>query len=157
MTLQLTDITSSSPLLTTLQSLSTYPKVSNTLSNLNLYPNLSLYPRWPGHEEDDDLAGPPLEDSSVPVKGPLPPLSSLKSTKQKEFTQSEYESMNLKTLGRLKAQGYDVEGVMKVKRRETKDRRMEAKRRRVDAGLSEPSKEEEEVVADEEEEEGGNA
>lgn len=65
--------------------------------------------------------------------------------------------MNLKTLGRLKSQGYNVEAVMKVKRRETKDRRYEAKRRRVDAGLSEPSKEEQDLAADAEAEGAGEA
>ena len=42
--------------------------------------------------------------------------------------------MNLKHLGRLKAQGYPVDDYMRLKRRETKDRRFEAKRARLEAG-----------------------
>lgn len=42
--------------------------------------------------------------------------------------------MNLKHLGRLKAQGYPVDDYMRTKRRETKDRRFEAKRARLEAG-----------------------
>jgi hypothetical protein len=47
--------------------------------------------------------------------------------------------MNLKHLGRLKAQGYPVDDYMRTKRRETKDRRFEAKR----AKLEEEGEEEE--------------
>lgn len=174
-----------------LERLAIYPDSSSTLSQLNLYPNLSLYPRWPGLEEDDDLAGPaadpqsqsqPTPSGSTPGAGAAPDTSvettsvnvPLSSKNKKEYTQAEYSTMNLKTLGRLKSQGYDVDSFMRTKRRETKDRRLEAKRRRVDAGLSEPSKEEEEageelaelaevggvdvdVDVDEDEEEGGNA
>lgn len=119
---------------------------------MNLYPNLSLYPRWPGLEEDDDLAGPAPEDGAGAEGSPAP--APFGSKTKKEYTQAEYEAMNLKTLGRLKSQGYDVEAVMKVKRRETKDRRFEAKRRRLEAGQTDPSKEE---TVEEEEEEGINA
>lgn len=157
-----------------LESLATYPENSNSLTQLNLYPNLSLYPRWPGLEEDDDLAGPAV-DSAQPGTGTSTPIiddgnkdnSTSSSKGKKEYTKAEYETMNLKTLGRLKAQGYEVDSYMRIKRRETKDRRLEAKRRRVDAGLPEPSREEEEEeeqlaegdgeVVEVDEEEGVNA
>jgi tRNA (guanine-N(7)-)-methyltransferase subunit TRM82 len=150
-------MSSSHPLSSTLHSIVTDSSnltSPQTLSQLNLYPDLSLFPRWPGLEEDDDLAGPaPTAEAPAEIQtgGPVFP--------KKEYTQSEYEAMNLKHLGRLKAQGYDVEGVMRVKRRETKDRRFEAKRARLEAGLSEPSKDEMELAEEEgvEDEEAGNA
>jgi hypothetical protein len=53
---------------------------------------------------------------------------------KKDYTHAEYEAMNLKHLGRLKAQGYNVEDYMRRKRRETKDRRFEAKRAKLETG-----------------------
>lgn len=59
---QLSDISSTSstlldPLHATL-SQSTNLTTPDTRSTLPMYGDLSLYPRWPGLEEDDDLAGP---------------------------------------------------------------------------------------------------
>ncbi|GMK57345.1 hypothetical protein CspeluHIS016_0401790 [Cutaneotrichosporon spelunceum] len=70
----------------------------STITGLNLYPNLGLFPRWPGFEEDEELAG----DSGA-------------------ATPSEYEGMAPKQLGRLKAQGVDVSEYLSKKRRKGKD------------------------------------
>jgi len=70
---------------------------------------------------------------------------------KKEYTHEDYQVMNLKHLGRLKAQGYKVDDYMRNKRRETKDRRFEAKRARLETGS------EAEVGGEEEEEEGEEA
>ncbi|RYE83345.1 MAG: hypothetical protein EOO65_04120 [Methanosarcinales archaeon] len=53
---------------------------------------------------------------------------------KKEYTQEEYSAMNLKYLGRLKAQGYAVDEVMRTKRREKKDKAFDAKRRKLEEG-----------------------
>jgi hypothetical protein len=53
--------------------------------------------------------------------------------------------MNLKHLGRLKAQGYPVDDYMRIKRRETKDRRFEAKRARLETGAEGEGEDEEEA------------
>ncbi|BEI94022.1 uncharacterized protein CcaverHIS019_0604810 [Cutaneotrichosporon cavernicola] len=71
-----------------------------TIAGLNLYPNLGLFPRWPGFEEDEELAG----DSGAATPTP-----------------SEYEGMAPKQLGRLKAQGVDVSEYLSKKRRKGKD------------------------------------
>jgi tRNA (guanine-N(7)-)-methyltransferase subunit TRM82 len=128
---------------------------------LNLYPNLSLYPRWPGLEEDDDLAGPAdqaVSNGNTDANANADQASAAAQAKpKKEYTQEEYEAMNLKYLGRLKSQGYKVDEVMRAKRREKKDKAFDAKRRRLDAGQSELSKEEQELALEEEDEEAGNA
>jgi tRNA (guanine-N(7)-)-methyltransferase subunit TRM82 len=148
---QFTDITSSHPLQSTLDSIITSPTnqtTSKDLSTLNLYPDLSLFPRWPGLEEDDDLAGPstdPIPSDPTPTTGVVMEPSG----PRKEYTHEEYQVMNLKHLGRLKAQGYKVDDYMRTKRRETKDRRFEAKRARLDAGLEVGGDEEEEGEGEE--------
>jgi tRNA (guanine-N(7)-)-methyltransferase subunit TRM82 len=72
---------------------------AKTITGLNLYPNLGLFPRWPGFEEDEELAGP--EGDATPT--------------------SEYEAMAPKQLGRLKSQGVDVSAYLSKKRRKGKD------------------------------------
>jgi hypothetical protein len=68
--------------------------------------------------------------------------------------------MNLKYLGRLKAQGYAVDEVMRTKRREKKDKAFDAKRRKLEEGAEgteEQGDEEEEGEGEEDDEEAGNA
>ncbi len=72
---------------------------AKTIASLNLYPNLGLFPRWPGFEEDEELAGP--EGDATPT--------------------SEYEAMAPKQLGRLKSQGVDVSAYLSKKRRKGQD------------------------------------
>lgn len=69
---------------------------ATAIAGLNLYPNLGLFPRWPGFEEDEELAG-----EVTPA--------------------SEFEGMAPKQLGRLKAQGVDVSSYLSKKRRRGKD------------------------------------
>lgn len=73
------------------------------VAGLQLYPNLGLFPRWPGFEEDEELAGPETGASTPSAAGG-----------------SDYESLAPKQLGRLKAQGVDVSGLMQRKRRKGK-------------------------------------
>lgn len=77
----------------------------STLANLNLYPNLSLYPRWPGFEEDEELAGPA---SDAPV-----------------LTSEQADGLTSRHLGRLKASGMQVQHLLaprkKRKARATED------------------------------------
>ena len=39
----------------------------STIASIDHYTELSIYPRWPGLEEDDDLAGPADSAPSAPV------------------------------------------------------------------------------------------
>ena len=133
----------SSPLLTTITSLladsanAVQPKI---LSALSLYPDLSLLPRWPGFEEDDDLAG-----SNEPVTDPSEQPAEADPAKQgekavprtgtalyskmapseagttgsafkKDWTREELEGLGPRQLGRLKAQGVDVGDLLSRKR-----------------------------------------
>jgi tRNA (guanine-N(7)-)-methyltransferase subunit TRM82 len=145
---QIEDITPTHEISNTLNGIITNPTNQATASEIStatiaLYPDLSLFPRWPGFEEDDDLAGPAV-DPSTPTSAPAPnttagPSSEPGGGPKKEYTKEELSVMNLKHLGRLKAQGYPVDDYMRTKRRETKDRRFEAKR----AKLEEEGEEEE--------------
>lgn len=71
-----------------------------TIAALSLYPNLGLFPRWPGFEEDEELAGP---ETGASTPGG-----------------SDFESLAPKQLGRLKSKGMDVTGLMRTKRRKGK-------------------------------------
>lgn len=118
------------------------PKLSSgpakTIATLQLYPLLPLLPRWAGMEEDDDLAGP--STSSVPAsnvsgiahkgaKGKKQPSATAEGEEElkKSYTREELSGMGNKMLGRLKAQGVDVDEFLKRKGRGGKA----AKRRRL--------------------------
>jgi tRNA (guanine-N(7)-)-methyltransferase subunit TRM82 len=89
--IQLSDITASSPLVATLTAaLSSSTATPAVLATLSLYPNLSLFPRWPGFEEDEELAGPAAE-TTAPSSEP-----------------ASFKGMTGKQLGKLKAQGAAV-------------------------------------------------
>lgn len=81
----------------------------STIASLDLYPELTLFPRWPGFEEDDELAG-TGDNKSISEQG----------TGKKEVTQVELEKMNTKQLGRMKAQGANVADIIGRKRKEMK-------------------------------------
>lgn len=72
--------------------LATRPATPETLAKLQLYPDLALYPRWPGFEEDEELAGPATADpTAVP---------------------DDAASMNSRQLGRMKAGGAEVQHLL---------------------------------------------
>ncbi|ORY32126.1 WD40-repeat-containing domain protein [Naematelia encephala] len=117
---QLVDITSGSltlldPVYRTLQQSHQLINPS-TIANLNLYGNLSLLPRWPGLEEDDDLAGTNEQNagSEATQNG---------DGAGKEWTADELEKMNVKQLGRLRSQGVAVEEVIARKRKQGKGKK----------------------------------
>jgi tRNA (guanine-N(7)-)-methyltransferase subunit TRM82 len=147
LTMQIQDITPTHEISNTLNGIITNPTNQGTPSEistatLSLYPDLSLFPRWPGFEEDDDLAGPAVEPTSAPALTTAGPSSEPGGGPKKEYTKEELSVMNLKHLGRLKAQGYPVDDYMRTKRRETKDRRFEAKRAKLEVGVEEGEEEE---------------
>lgn len=86
----MTDVTASSPMTSLITSLSVESLHADgqTLASLALFPNISLFPRWPGFEEDEELAGGPTTATAV--------------------DESSLENMNLRQLGRLKGKGADV-------------------------------------------------
>lgn len=97
----MTDMTATSPLAAPLLaaiSTSTPAASAATLAHLGagLYPNLALFPRWPGFEEDEELAGPGVNTPEG---------------------KAELESMNSKQLGRLKARGEDVQDLLPKKKK----------------------------------------
>ncbi|RXK42389.1 hypothetical protein M231_00379 [Tremella mesenterica] len=92
------------------------PADPKTLASLDLYPDLSLYPRWPGMEEDDDQAG--QTDSAVSEAGES--VVSMKGKLPNEWTREELEKLNVKQLGRLKAQGVDTGDLIYKKKKALK-------------------------------------
>ena len=112
--LQLRDITASSPTLLkplmaalSHQSLMASP---TTIASIDHYGELSIYPRWPGLEEDDDLAGQDgtagtAADTDAPGVG------------GKTWTREELEKLSPKELGRLKSKGVDVGDLLHKKRK----------------------------------------
>lgn len=89
---------------------------------MDLYPDLPLLPRWPGFEEDEDLAGPSelQEDEEAAASSsasPKPtPASRIAPSEagtagfalKRDYTREELEAMGPRALGRLKALGVDV-------------------------------------------------
>lgn len=103
---QLSDVSAQhQPLLTALnQSLAASDSLAATpaaLSQLALYPNLGLFPRWPGFEEDEELAG-TAEDSTTAGGG------------------DDKEKLNTRQLGRMKARGADVQDLIPKKNKKRK-------------------------------------
>jgi len=89
------------------------------LSTLDLYPDLSLLPRWPGLEEDDELAGPqpgPSRSEAGESIATGPPVGKAK----KAWKWEELEMMGIKELGRLKAQGVEVGDLIWRKKKDLK-------------------------------------
>ncbi|WOO77299.1 tRNA (guanine-N(7)-)-methyltransferase non-catalytic subunit TRM82 [Vanrija pseudolonga] len=92
------------PLLSALtQSLAASESLAATpaaLSQLALYPNLGLFPRWPGFEEDEELAG--TAEDGVAAGG------------------DDKEKLNTRQLGRMKARGADVQDLIPKKNKKRK-------------------------------------
>ncbi|ORX38234.1 WD40-repeat-containing domain protein [Kockovaella imperatae] len=86
---------------------------SSAIASLDLYDELSLYPRWPGFEEDDDLAG-PADDKTVTIG------DASGNASEKTYSRAELEKMNPKQLGRLKAKGVDIGDLMPRKKKKQK-------------------------------------
>ena len=98
------------------ETLASSPVSQNALANTDLYPNLSLLPRWVGFEEEDELAGKEETEegrSGTPDKGNH---MSLSMDPKKEWTREELENLGPRQLGRLKAQGVDVGDLLSKKR-----------------------------------------
>lgn len=107
---------------------------------MSLYEDLNLLPRWPGFEEDEDLAGPADEkvvDPNQPsTETPLETKGSKENEKRgknpsvhrngfangntQSYTQEELEGMGLRVLGKLRAKGVDVSDIIRRKRRKGK-------------------------------------
>lgn len=116
-----------SPLITSLQDVASSPSnltTSKILSGLNLYPNLSLLPRWPGLEEDEEMAG-GNEDAEQPAAGPSSPSPALVAQSEagtsgfalkKDWTKEELETLGPRQLGRLKSQGVNIGDLLSRKR-----------------------------------------
>ena len=111
---KLSDITSTassslSPLLTSLSSPS-LSAPSTIVAGLNLYPDMSLLPRWPGFDEDEQLAGPEPGDNDPAVQSG--------GGMKKVWSHEEMAKMSLKQLGRLKASGVEVGDLLGRRRKE---------------------------------------
>ena len=97
---------------------------ADDVANLDLYADLSLMPRWPGMEEDDEMAGSAETDTqgessamaSDAGESYLPPGKA-----PKDWTREELEKLNVKQLGRLKSQGVDIGNLITKKRKKLKD------------------------------------
>lgn len=95
----MSDNTASSSLVASLRAALSDPSLDatpTTLSQLALFPNLSLFPRWPGFEEDEELAGPAVNTPEG---------------------KAELETLNSRQLGRLKARGEDVQDLLPKKKK----------------------------------------
>ncbi|KAL7421570.1 tRNA (guanine-N(7)-)-methyltransferase non-catalytic subunit trm82 [Cryptotrichosporon argae] len=121
---------------------------AKTISALQLYTDLSLLPRWPGLEEDDELAGDGSETPGTPggsddgargkkgrakakAKGRIEPADVA------GMSQEELKALDLRQLGYLKARGVDVgELTSRKKRKIAANERDRAKARE---GKDEPS------------------
>lgn len=80
-----------------------------------MYPDLDLFPRWPGFEEDEELAGPQPsseagDSTSLAGQGGVGP--------KKTWSPEELAKMSVKQLGRLKSQGVDVGDLMTKRKKE---------------------------------------
>jgi tRNA (guanine-N(7)-)-methyltransferase subunit TRM82 len=116
---------------------------SQTLTTLSLYPLLPLLPRWPGLEEDEDLAGPtsaPAPSAPGGLKSgsasPAPVSASSKVKETRIWTREELEVMNVRDLGRLRNKGVDVGDLMQVRKKELKKLKEERKAQQSGAGGS---------------------
>jgi tRNA (guanine-N(7)-)-methyltransferase subunit TRM82 len=114
-----------------------------------MYADLSLYPRWPGLEEDDDLAGPAPTDADADAEntgsgagkagkqarkadGTADGNDDTQIKIKKDYTREELEAMGVKQLGRLKAHGVDVADLLLIRKKNAKARGKEAKRRKLE-------------------------
>ena len=109
-----------------------------TIATLNLYPDIGLLPRWPGFEEDDDLAG---ETAAIPERIGGGGLRGSGGGLKKVGTSQELEKMSVKQLGRLKAQGLKVGDLIGRKRREMRARGRQVKGDQQGAGLHDDDEE----------------
>jgi tRNA (guanine-N(7)-)-methyltransferase subunit TRM82 len=76
-------------------------------------------------EEDDDLAGPQPGPSDSTAGGAA--SESGEKPPARIHTQEELQSMTVKQLGRLRAQGMDVDALISSKKKEQKRRKYETK------------------------------
>jgi hypothetical protein len=91
-------------------------------ASLALHANLTLLPRWPGYEDDEDDSNPSNTlnpDDTASIAGTM---TTMGGGLNKTYSQEELEGMNVKQLGKLKARGLDVEGIIGRKRKEAKGR-----------------------------------
>lgn len=82
-------------------------------------------------EEDDDLAG-PTDLADTNDSGDTSPAPT--RTDGKTWTMDELDKMNVKQLGRLKAQGVDIGDLIRKKEKEMKERGPTRKKIRLERG-----------------------